>query len=247
MTEKMSDSLKSLVDCGAVEPHRLSEYTALSDGVELVPGEYVGCSALFRAAPGDKIDLYILPKLWWGDYTGSDMSRSNHRSLLRDYPEVFVELTGDFCAFGLGILPFCAFGLGILPEFDHQELAEILVELHDGYPLYDEDDHSALTAELAEEAWEGFLQWDVPAMLEDAGIDVVARGIGLPELREAFYRLYSEFGDEYAETAVSVVFPSLARAVDRLADEIRRGVIVPGGVQLEIREISELLKPCGSF
>jgi hypothetical protein len=24
-------------------------------------------------------------------------------------------------------------------------------------------------------------------------------------------------------------------------------VIVPGGVQLEIREISELLKPCGSF
>lgn len=237
MIEKMSDSLKSLVDCKAVEPHRLSEYTVLRDGVELLPGASVGCSALFRAAPGDKIDLYILPELWWGDYTGSDISRSNHRSLVSAYPKVFVELTGNFGAFGLGILP----------EFDHQELAEILVELHDGYPLYDEDDHSALTDELADEAWEGFLQWDVPAMLEDAGIDVVARGIGLPELREAFYRLYQEFGDEHAETAVSVVFPSLARAVDRLADEIRRGVIVPGGVQLEIREISELLKPCGSF
>jgi hypothetical protein len=238
MTEKMSVSLKSLVDCGAVNPHRLSEYTVLCEGVKLVPGECVAASALLPVGPHESAVLYVLPELWWGDYTGSGVSRSNYRSLLRKFPDVFVELTGSFCAFGLGILP----------EFDHQELAEILVELHDGYPLYDEDDHSALTAELAEEAWDGFLQWDVPAMLEDAGIDVVARGFDLSEIREAFYRLYGDrFGDEYAETAVLVVFPSLARAVDRLADEIRRGVIVPGGVQLEIPSISDLLRPCGSF
>jgi hypothetical protein len=236
MTVEMSAALKSLVDCKAVESFRLSEYTALSDGVELLPGATVGCGSLFRAAPGDEVALYVLPKLWWGDYTGSGVSRSNYRSLFRDYPG-FVKLTGNFGASGLGILP----------DFDNPDLAEVLATLHSEYPLYDEDDHSALVAELAEEEWDCGLQWDVPRMLEGLGIDVVARGIGLPELREAFYRLYSEFGDEYAETAVSVVFPSLSEAVGLLADEIRRGVIVPGGVQMEIREISELLKPCGSF
>ncbi|MDQ1250864.1 MAG: hypothetical protein QG597_5244, partial [Actinomycetota bacterium] len=91
------------------------------------------------------------------------------------------------------------------------------------YPLYDEEDHGALTAELASQMWDACLRFDVPALL--AGhhdLDPDAVGITDDELRDAFSRVYADrFGDEYADTAVSVTFPQLDEAVAVLADHLR--------------------------
>ena len=54
------------------------------------------------------------------------------------------------------------------------------------------------------------------------GIDTGEVGVDEERLREMFYRIHAErFGDEYAETAVSVVFPSLMQSVAVMADELR--------------------------
>jgi len=79
------------------------------------------------------------------------------------------------------------------------------------YPLYDEDDHGHLIVELADEMWDAYLRLDIAAMLRDEhGIDLDDRDIGDDGLRDLFFRIHGDrFGDEYAETATSVVFPSL--------------------------------------
>lgn len=91
----------------------------------------------------------------WGDYAGSDYDRSNCRSLARDFPEIFVHVTGGY---GYEVL---AIDLDLeLPE-DTDLAGEVYVlrilrELADDYPIYDESDHSELQMELEQEDWESF-------------------------------------------------------------------------------------------
>jgi hypothetical protein len=161
---------------------------------------------------GQAAGLYVIDRLWWGEATGDAVARSNHRALSRDYPGEFVGLYDVFGAAGLALPPDCR----------HHQLTTALAGLAD-YPLYDEDDHTALTVELADQAWQAWLGHDVTALIaDDHGVHPDTTSVGDDELRDAFYRLYADrFGDEYADTATSVTFPHLDQAVALLADRLR--------------------------
>lgn len=203
-------SLQVLSDAGLVRPMRISEY-APYDPQHIAAGDEIENRWVYPANVSSGIHLYEVGCLWWGDYIGDDINRSNHRSLLRDFPDQFVHLSGVFDSHGLA-LP---------PTFHDGALTQELLRLADR-TYYDEDDHSALVDELAAHMWEGLLEFDVPAQLrDDHGVDPVELGVGDEQLRDMFFTVQSEYGDEHAETAVSVVFPSQDKVVAEMADLLR--------------------------
>lgn len=214
---QFNPGLQRLVDTGLATPSRISAHAPV-DPASLVPGDEVYLGWLRDLFPHERepADLYLIGCLWWGDYTGDDAARSNHRSLRRDFPDEFIGLYDAIGTVGLALPPGCR----------NDKLVTALLGLRD-YPLYDEDDNSALIIELADEAWDGWLRLDVPTILRDEhGIDTddIAEETGVDDdaLREMFYRIHSErFGDEYAENAVRVVFPSLPATVAAMAAELR--------------------------
>lgn len=212
---RFNSCLQPLVDLDLVTPSQVSGFAGCGPGGPR-PGDDVFCAWLRPHQPHarEAAGLYVVDRLWWGDHTGDAVARSNHRALARDYPEEFVGLYDVFGASGLALPPDCR---------NHQ-LATALAGLAE-YPLYDEDDHSALTLELAEQMWDAWLRFDVPAILvQRHGLDPDTAGITDDEVREAFYRLYgNRFGDKYAVTATSVTFPHLDEAVAVLADQLRAG------------------------
>jgi hypothetical protein len=190
---------------------RISEY-APYDPQSTAAGDEVDDRWVYPANSSSGIHLYEVGCLRWGDYIGDDITRSNHRSLLRDFPDQFVHLSGVFDSHGLA-LP---------PTFHDDTLTQELLRLRDR-TYYDEDDHSALIDELGAQMWDGVLEFDVPAELrDDHGVDPVALGIGDDQLRDMFFRVQSRYGDERAETAVSVVFPSQDKVVAEMASLLRR-------------------------
>lgn len=156
-------------------------------------------------------DLYVVGCLWWGDHTGDDVARSNHRSLQRNFPNQFVHLHDGHGAQGLALSPGCR----------DTALAEALLRLLD-YPLYDEDDHSRLIAELAADMWDAYVRLDLAAVLRNQHhLDTDDLGVDDRTLRDMFYRIHGEcFTDEYAPTATSIVFPSLHAIAARMAAEL---------------------------
>jgi len=210
---RFNGRLQRLVDAEMVTPSRISEYADLDPaGIEL--GEEIHCRWVHPQPSYDTspADLYVIDWLWWGDHTGDDVSRSNHRSLARDFPDQFVHL---FDAYD-------AHGAALLPGFADDGLTAALLGLRD-YALYDEHDNGALILELADEAWDAYLKHDVRAVLrDDHDVDTDELGISDDALGETFYRIYSDhYGDEHAENAVSVVFPSLDQALTDLAAALR--------------------------
>lgn len=210
---RFNGCLQLLVDLGLVIPSRVSGCAGFGPGGPR-PGDDVFCAWVRpqQLHARDAAGLYVIDRLWWGDHNGDAVARSNHRALSRDYPEEFVGLYDVFGANGLALPSDCR----------NHRLATALAGLAD-YPLYDEDDHSALTLELADEMWDAWLRFDVPAILaERHGLDPDTAGIADDEVREAFYSLYGDrFGAEYADTATSVTFPHLDQAVAVLADQLR--------------------------
>jgi hypothetical protein len=210
---RFNPGLQRLVDAELVAPSRISGYADIDPGT-LAPGDevYITWVRDLQSYDRQPADLYVVSCLWWGDYTGDDVSRSNHRSLLRDFPNQFIHLYDAIGTVGLALLPGCR----------EDRLTRALLDLHE-YPLYDEDDNGALILDLAYEMWDAYLRLDVPAMLGDQhGIDTDEVGIDDDGLREMFYRIHGErFGNEYAENAVSVVFPSLDEIVAHMATELR--------------------------
>lgn len=172
-------------------------------------------------------DLFEMPVTLWGDYCGSDCGRSNYRSLVRDYPDTFVFGSDSMGASFL-----------LVPGKVSLELAEELAEIGSGlaeqYPLYDEEDHSMLEMELAEEAWDAWVRSDLTRALRDAIIgrcpsqeydECVARADEIVDsleedtLRDRFYTFVSDTPQPYyLESANSVVFPSWDDVVADLAE-----------------------------
>jgi hypothetical protein len=151
-----------------------------------------------------------VPMTLWGDYCGDAVQRSNYRSLLRDFPETFVDVYGDYGSSYLA-LPVDA----AIPE----HLFDELVSLAHDYPLYDEQDHSALEMELVEAAWDSYLEADIRRDLLDAGVadDSLERA----DLRELFNEWLSNANEyPYAESATDVVIPGLADAVTWWAENM---------------------------
>lgn len=109
----------------------------------------------------DSTTFVAVPMTSWGDYGGSTIERSNARSLVRDYPDTFVAVSGDYGSESL-VLPADA-------DVD-DDLFETLVALAEEYPLYDEGDHSELEMELTQERWDSFGAHDLERELSDAGL-----------------------------------------------------------------------------
>ncbi len=98
---------------------------------------------------------YMAPVTLWGDYCGSDLARSNHRSLMREFPKSFINVTGWYGSEELMVLPSALEG----EEGEH--LGRVLVELRDDYALYDEGDHSDMVHEIELEDWASYRESDV--------------------------------------------------------------------------------------
>jgi hypothetical protein len=136
----------------------------------------------------------------FSDYSGSDVEASNHRSLLRDFPDTFVELYGDFGTQGL-LLPVSCLDEAVLEAI--AGLAE--------YPLYDEEDSSALVMEWTNEAIRDYLRQDMANDLDRAdrtGEANALRETSDEDLTGIVWEFYSDRGEyPYAESVGSVVFP----------------------------------------
>jgi hypothetical protein len=174
-----------------------------------------------RIDPDASPDFWEVPSCVWGDYCGDSVGRSNHRALIRDYPEFFSDHVGGYDSHSL-LIPS-------RPDWDGDALSSLvddLTRLRDEYPLYDEADHSALETDTAWEAWEQYLGADIRLALmrehhiDDDALDAIAD----ETLRERFYGAYRDASEyPYMESATDVVFPGCDDIVAEIAEEIRSG------------------------
>ena len=159
----------------------------------------------------------------YSDYSGNDVEASNYRSLLRDFPGRFVELYGDAGT--------CAL---MLPVSCLDELVlEAIAGLAD-YPLYDDEDSSALVMEWTQSAIGDYLRADMENDLDRAGREAeteALRATGDDELTELVWEFYSDAGEyPYAEAVGTVVFPDsdalrehvVSAILDKWAESIGR-------------------------
>lgn len=177
-------------------------------------GENIWCSDISEVDKNEKPDLYEFPLTVWGDYVGSSVERSNYRSLIRDFPLVFIP-----CGYG-----YNGNSLFIRADYagiDAQDLFTIGEELIHSYPAYDEEDVSFLEMELADEAWSAYMYADLSRDLRNANVDIDR--IPEDELRDHFYEETMN-GDEspYCESADSVVFPAYESTLEALVKRYRR-------------------------
>ena len=109
-----------------------------------------------------------------GDYCGASWCASNLRSLMRDYPSIpWIK------RFGFGMSEWLELDAhAIIPL----ELAEALVSLVDGYPVYDEHDHSEYEHELLTEAIADYMGYDLECAVADLDKDADVSGV-----RDAFW------------------------------------------------------------
>lgn len=126
----------------------------------------------------------------YSDYSGSSCERSNNRSLLRDYPDTFTEARG-----GYGTTELMLSVNWTAPDDGRAGLLSDLAALAD-YPLYDEEDHSALETEEAWEAWDAYLSSDVRSDLERNSPSEEAMSDAIDAIEE----LATQHGAEYPAT-----------------------------------------------
>lgn len=132
--------------------------TYTDDDTPPVGGDTAYMSRFTRRAYADGPQYVVVPVTSWGDYAGSTVERSNARSLVRDYPDVFVLAEGAYSSESLYLpadAPISA------------DLWDTLAGLSD-YPLYDENDHSELEWELTDEAWSSYGEYDLRRAVTDA-------------------------------------------------------------------------------
>lgn len=227
----VSTQLQRLVDAGVAAPKHTDGITYRGypnefDRYEgLAAGDVIQWADMEDPSDGYPPTVFYVGMMW-GDYVGSDIDRSNYRSLLRDYPQFFVIVRDSMGAEGLALLP----DFGRRDSSGHAEaLADILIKLRDDYPLYDDEDHSNLEQELADEAWDAYLSQDVKSIIRGNyphGEDILGL-INDGALQREFYTIAYESNDgrsPYCESAVNVVFPEWEKtaleAVDAVLTEI---------------------------
>ncbi len=166
---------------------------------------------------GERADVVEVPFTVWGDYVGSTVERSNYRSLVEDYPDTFVEISGGYWSH---VLYLPTFKLGV------EGLREAIQGLLD-YPLYNEEDHSMLEMDLAWEAWDGYLRSDIERELhDDMDMDHLGSDDWTEEqwtfFRDRYYSLTMEtdYGPECEGATGSVVFPFHESVIAKLVHEI---------------------------
>ena len=179
-----------------------------------VGGDRVGMGTLgmMTRQGSEPCTHYEVPCTLWGDYCGDGVQRSNYRSLLRDYPETFIEVYGDY---GSHYLAMCPIDLT-------EELAEIFVNLVEQYPLYDEEDHSELEMEEATEQYQQWAKDDILFSLR-RDYDIDTDNISETWLEQRFWQWCGEQSQyPYLEDAVSIVYPDMDGFVREMASYFGR-------------------------
>lgn len=105
-----------------------------------------GVEPLYRDEDESLATHVAIPSTGWGDYCGDDVTRSNHRSMLRDLTDLVTDYTGMYS--------YSVLVIALDVEVDDLYL-EWLSNLLD-YPVWDESDWSDMTMELEAEA---FADW----------------------------------------------------------------------------------------
>lgn len=175
---------------------------------------------MVEAGPHEDADAYRFPVTAWGDYCGSTVERSNYRVLTEDYGEYVIEVLGGYNS------QYIAVPASL--ETRNPDVWNELVEMArglDNYPLINEEDHSLLEMEIAEEAWDAYMEWETKRDLESRLPDDMLDGVDPASLREHYYRLTHEqnYGPE-CEDATSAYFPFHESVCDELAELILRRV-----------------------
>lgn len=159
----------------------------------------MGTLGMNYADYGETVTHYLVPCTTWGDYCGDCCQRSNYRSLIRDYPETFVEVLGGYNSQYLAI-----------PKDNlTDDLDEIFTNLAERYPLYDESDHSELEMDEAYDQWNSWARDDILCTLS-RDYDIDTDDIDSAVLMDRFFTFLSE-GNEYPylEDAVTIVYPGM--------------------------------------
>lgn len=167
----------------------------------------------WRPCGAEDADVIEVPYTVWGDYVGSTVERSNYRSLVEDYPDTFIEISGGYWSHVLYIRP------------ERLNATEGLVEAIEGlfdYPLYNEDDHSQLEMDIAWEAWDAYLRSDIER--DDIPEHLCSEDWSDEDwefFRQEYYRLTYEqnYGPEM-EGADSCDFPFHDQVIEQLIREI---------------------------
>lgn len=171
---------------------------------------YAGYGGMDRPDNETDFDFIGIPATLWGDYVGSGVDRSNYRSLVRDYPETFVEITWDYNSHSLAIWSGA--------QID-ESLAEIIVKIADIYPLYDEEDHSALEMEILEEDLDSWIIPDIRRELDKRFPDTDWSAFPDPDIRSAFYDYWQDAPEfPYMEDATTIYVPLFDEVVRFVSD-----------------------------
>lgn len=109
---------------------------------------------------------YVIPYTIGGDYSGSDLTASNRRRLLEDFPTLLAEGYGMYSSAG-AYLPAHMLRPGLGVGEDLQRLAEAINGL-ESYPAYDDEDMSVWVQEQADDAWDQWVRYDLPDAIEAA-------------------------------------------------------------------------------
>lgn len=159
-----------------------------------------------------------VPLTVWGDYCGDTMQRANFEALQEDYPDTFIQV-GWSERDGISLVA------DLSKPLDEHLLAG-LIRMRDDYPCWSDEKMSEVEMNLAEEAWDGYLRYDLPGDLRDEGVnedvvdelDVDADGPG--SLREVFYEITGnqpEYPRGEAHCGTSVVFPYYKETLTEIA------------------------------
>jgi hypothetical protein len=162
--------------------------------------------------PGETADVVEVPYTCWGDYVGSTVERSNFRSLVEEYPDTFIEVYGGYDSHVL-----------YLPTFKlTREIKELVNALFD-YPLVNDEDHSMLEIDLAWEAWDDWLRYDLFSdLVEYEGLDPDEwTNEEVEFVRERYYAIAMENTGPVCEDAVSAYFPNHDETTETLAVELQ--------------------------
>lgn len=180
----------------------------------------MGYGGLSEAGPTDETAAYEFPVTVWGDYVGSTVERSNYRVLVEDYGDNVIEVLGGYNSQYIAVA-------ASLREEDPETwaaLEEIAVGLED-YPLINDEDHSLLEMEIADEAWDQWLRMDTEHDLGEIVDPELLDLFDPKDVESEYYRLtYDQNYGPECEGADSCYFPFHAQVVAELAEIIRKRV-----------------------
>lgn len=185
---------------------------ALKDGVQERMREMLESGLLGRdSSSSSSYDMWIRDTMW-SDYSGSTYTRSNARCLARDYEGIVTE-RGTGSAYGYTGAYISASVLNdawAIGVYDIAERVMAVLDIIDGladYPVYSEEDMSALEGEILAEDWESWGKRDFEHELNrlaghpDEEIELTE------EQAQKAFEAFCEAAEGYGYTATSSEVP----------------------------------------